>query len=563
MDNPRNIYRKLALLLVALCFPIASTWAIFPMYLQNNSQFADQQIYIAILGKRPNGLYMYYDFSKNSASQVNFLSLSESINTLHKNANDWGYADIFTTLDQIPNKTIYIDQSYSCRLLIGFGSPMYLHAFGNGYAGADLANPADPNANVRWENMEFTYDEYDVMFINTTRVDAFQYPMGVELYGNVAAGANNALMKRGELLSYGEIINRWQSEMNETTYLKCMANRIKSDTLGPVIIQPSKVASIKDAGIFDNYIDAIWSTFSQKTLLADMGNLGIWSGRVSGEVFTLTNTVSGAVAKITAKPTTNNAIEGAGVFAAGSEVDKAVQAMFCGAINRGMVDLNKKDNELQYWGDRSRFFTANTYNQYVAFFHNEEISHDGFSYAFCYDDTFDQSATCATSHPDHVNVLIGGFTNNPHQAVIPIEPTNPTTPNGTGGTGTTEQGLQYTYTIEQVGTDVTFRFNVVNSDDFVGLVPVIWDGTKGFMEHINQSSYTFHYPVGTTIRCACKWMFAGGDSHTPYIEYVVKDPNHTALNPNAKKTSTTKILYNGQLRIVRDGHTYSIIGQRY
>lgn len=387
-----------------------------PMKIVNNSEFADNEIYVAIIG-RSGDQWIYYDLKSNFEGNVSLPPLEESLNTLHKTPSDWGHADIFVTLDKLSDKTIHIAQTYSCRLFIGFKSPMYIHAFGpdRGFAGADMNNPADPNANIRWEISEFTYDKHNVFFINTTRVDAFQYPMGVELYGTQSS--NNAYMKRGETQSYKSIIERWKTDFANSEFINCYSEPITADVLGGIIKQPSKVMEIKDNGYFDDYIDRIWKYFTDNELYADMGQLGRWRGRVDFMTnrFTMTRESDNVTAYIYSKPTTIDAIEGAGEFAKGSEADKSLQAMFCGAINRGVIDLSTGNGVLQEWGDKSKFFRTDVCNLYVKFFHQPDISHEGYTYAFAYDDTFDQSSTCATSNPDHAVVTIGGF----HESGIP------------------------------------------------------------------------------------------------------------------------------------------------
>ncbi len=596
--------KKTALLLVSLmvCF---QSYAIFPMQLTNNSQFSDSEIYIAIVGKRIDGTTMYYDLSANSASSVSMPALTASLNTLHKTAGDWGYADIFTTLSSIPNRTIYIDQSLSCRMFVAFRSPMYLHVHdAGGYAGADLNNPSDPNADLRWEIVEFSYDTYNVCFVNTTRVDAFQYPMGIELYGNVSAGANNAYMKRGDLKSYSATIADWQNEFGGTIYANCQVSRITKDTLGPIIMQPSKVASVKNSNEFDAYIAQIWSAFVTKTLRCNMGERGEWYGRVENDVFVMHRSTDASVVGRVGRPTTVEVIEGAGAFATGSEDDKATQAQFCGAINRGMIDVDKADSALQNWGDRASFFTRNNWNKYVAFFHDATRSFDGYTYAFCYDDTFDQSSTCATSHPDHLVVTIGGFTPTPGETVTPdkgttdpdsgktdggdkdtdsdkggtdtdkTDPDSGTTDPDSGTqnpenpeplpkvdrTGTTDQGLQYRCCVLQQGSQVTYTFDVLNSESFTGLVPVVWDNSNGFRELLNTNTVTFdNCSEGQKLSVACKWMYAGGDTHTPYIDYTVSAAT-TLLDAAAAEASPRKVLRQGSLYIESDHARYTLLG---
>lgn len=397
-----NLIKK-SLTAISLIIAMTVSAQTVPLQLVNNSDFADNEIYVAIIGMQ-NGQWIYYDLADNTTANAAVKPLNTSANTLHRQPNDWGYANVFTTLDHVKEQTIHIAHTNACRLFFGFRSPMYLHAFDAGYAGADFQNPTDPNHGLRWELVEFTYDQYDVMFINTTRVDAFQYPMGVELFGT--SQSNNAYMKRGELLSYNDIINRWNQQNGNSPFSACYQESVTTDALGGIIIQPSKVATVKNNGYFDNYINQIWSYFATHELYADMGQRGKWRGTVQGNTFVLT---SGGQTAYVNKPSTTDVIEGAGTFATGSDIDKAVQAQFCGAMNRGMVDVNTTNGQLQDWGDRTSFFTRNTWNPYVAFFHQDDLSHEGYTYAFAYDDTFDQSSTCATKYPDRAVVTIGGF----------------------------------------------------------------------------------------------------------------------------------------------------------
>lgn len=409
---------RVLLFLTLFCVAILKVHAQkIPIEIVNNSVFPDDKVYVAIIGKKvSDDAPIYYDLIANNASDAALRTLTVNTNTLHKFNGDRGYANVFTPLNQIKNKTIYVDKTHACRMFFGFNSPLYLHVNDNngGYAGADMQNPSDPNIDLRWELIEFTYDRYGVMFINTTRVDAFQYPMGLELYGNASAGANNPYTKRGEVNTYEEIINRWKTQNEGNIFSNCLKNNITHDQLGGIIMQPSKVAEVKNTGYFDGYINRIWSEFRTKDIHVNMGNqLGVWRGRVNGNNFVLTSESGprqGQTA-IVGKPTSIDVIEGAGEFARshGNSADLPVQAMFCGAMNRGVIKTNLADGELQDWGDTGSFFNTDVCNPYVKFFHQKDISYDGYTYAFAYDDTFDQSATCATNHPERAVVTIGGF----------------------------------------------------------------------------------------------------------------------------------------------------------
>ncbi len=402
-----------ALTLGALC-----AWADLPLELVNSSAgaYADSDIYVAIIGKTKER-DIYYDLGATSRNKSAVLKpLTPSVNNLHHDAGDWGYADIFTRLSDIQDNTIYIGDTFACRLFISFKSPMYLHAFDAGYAGADMNNPGDPNADIRWELIEFTNSPNEPgqpIWINTTRVDAFQYPMGLELYS-----ASPAYIKRGEKLSYGDIIKSWNNAYGNTVYKDCYSNPIRKDNLGGIIKQPSKVQSVKASNLFGDYINRVWDYFRYNTANISMGVLGRWEGRVYGDQFVLTCKEGtywavGSQGHVN-KPTTEDAIEGAGPFAAGSDIDKTVQAMFCAAFNRGQFRLTTAHQD---WNPETgvRAFTGGSEypcNEYVKFFHDTNITvSNGYTYAFAYDDTFDQSATCHASAPYRAVVTIGGFVN--------------------------------------------------------------------------------------------------------------------------------------------------------
>ena len=400
-------------LIIGLCsmLPILAG-STLPLKLVNNSVYADNEIYVAIIGNY-NGNTIYYDLKNNYQNNASLPVLNESVNTLTKAGQPWGFANIFTTLDQIKDKTIHLEHTSACRIFFSFKSPMYLHAFAQGYAGADFGNPGDPNHGIRWELIEFTYNDDSNIWINTTRVDAFQYPMGLELFGSASSGEK--YIKRGELKTYSEIINRWNSQHGGDQYAACLQNDITSDNLGGIILQPSKVASVKNSGFMDSYINGVWNYFRSNDMTVKMGVLGTWRGRVNGDVFTLTCQEGnyfqpGTVATIPWKPSTTDAVEGAGAFAtaAGTTGDLPVQAMFCGAFNRGVVQYT---TGVQDWSPSgSNYFNmGNPCNEYVKFFHQTDLTHDGYTYAFAYDDTFDQSATCHTNAPASATVTIGGF----------------------------------------------------------------------------------------------------------------------------------------------------------
>lgn len=558
-----------------------------PVTLVNNTngQFADDDIYVAILGEQKGVGYIYYDMAKSS-SAATVRPLNESVNTLPGTGPFATYADVFTKLSDIPGKVVCLGDTYACRMFISFKSPMYLHAFAQGYAGADLNNPSDPNASVRWELVEFTYapgsgsgKDFDEIWINTTRVDAFQYPMGLELWST----GHYPYTKRGENVSYKTVIDKWNSTLGNTVYKDCLYNLITKDNVGGIIKQPSKVKSIKDQNIFDDYINKIWTYFSSHTANIDMGLLGRWTGKVEGKKFVLTCAEGhywqpGSVATIDAKPDTEDVIEGAGVFASGSDISKTVQSMFCAAFNRGMI---RATSDLQDWnpdGPTKAFSGGTEYpcNEYVKFFHDPAISPSGKTYAFSYDDTYDQSATCYANNPTRATVTIGGFSDsNPDSGTDPDPDPNPgTDPDPDPNPGTdpdNNQSLEKNFSADdhtqgnpfagpyslklypsEGGVAVVARFEG-NYEGFDG--PWLWNYTNGFeetkMTSAGDGSYRYlinNVAPGTTVTVAVKIAYAGGMSVSPQVSYVVPDKAQPVLptvtlssDPSSCKTGETVV----------------------
>ena len=140
------------LLLALLCCVMQKVTAQnIPIEIVNNSVFPDDKVYVAIIGKKvSDDKPIYYDLASNNAGDASLKALTTDLNTLHKEGGDRGYANVFTTLDRIKNKTVYVDKTHACRMFFGFNSPLYLHVNDNngGYAGADMQNPTDPNIDV-------------------------------------------------------------------------------------------------------------------------------------------------------------------------------------------------------------------------------------------------------------------------------------------------------------------------------------------------------------------------------------------------------------------------------
>jgi hypothetical protein len=406
----RKSQKMSIVLAITLMSTIAWTQPTVPFTFTNNSTFTDANIFVAVVGI-VNGNHVWID---TRTSTVRIISTSDNtvqgpiINGDGGPGGDGKYANCFARLSEIPNKTINIPGIAGCRILISFNSQLWLYFFGatGGYAAPNLANPNDPNQGVRFEMIELT-NAANGLWANTTRVDSYQYPMGLEVWGNSAF-----YKKVGELKTHSQILSQWQSTA-PSQFAGCY------DAAKGIIKFPSKTAAFQAGGTqanyFGSYIDAIWSKYTAGDLVFNAGDAGTWRGRVSGSVFTFTRTSDGQVARISRKPTTLETMEGSGVLAEGGQWDKVVQAQICAAINRHAIDLNLATGGAQDFATSSRYYVTSPFNWYCKFWHATDISFNGLTYAFCYDDVFDKSSTINAPSPTRATITVGGFAglNNP------------------------------------------------------------------------------------------------------------------------------------------------------
>lgn len=378
-----------------------------PFSVYNNSSYTDASVYVAVVGII-NGNHVWIE-PKTGAVRL----MSASDNTvagpvIGGNQGPGGnglYANCFAKLSEIPNKTINIPGIAGCRILISFNSQLYLYFFGasgapSGYAAPNLANPTDPNQGIRYEMIELT-NANNGMWANTTRVDSYQYPMGLEVWGN-----NGFYKKVGELKTHAQILAQWQSSA-PAAFAGCY------DATKGIIKFPSKTAAFQpggaQAGFFASYVDAIWSKYTNENLVFNAGDAGTFTGRVSGNAFRFTRSSDGQAGTISAKPTQTEVMEGSGVMASGSALDKVVQAQICAAINRHAIDLTGAGGATQDFSTESKYYVTSPYNWYCKFWHQPDISYNSLTYSFCYDDVFDKSSTINAPSPVRATITIGGF----------------------------------------------------------------------------------------------------------------------------------------------------------
>nr|WP_199002749.1 beta-1,3-glucanase family protein [Flavobacterium sp. ASV13] len=418
--NKLRRFSLLAILFLALSNLMHGQGPI-PFTISNTSTFNDNELYVAIVGiDYTTGNHVWVNAK---TSQV--LPMSSSYNTVTGPTigGNTGpglnskYANCFTKLSEIPNKTFTLPQIAGCRVFISKGQQLYFYFFGasgapSGYTSPNPLNATDPNQGILYEIIELTNNQYG-FFGNPSRVDSYKYPMGLELFG-----ANGYQKRVGELKKHADIVAAFKTNV-PSEFQGCV-----NDATGE-ITAPSKTPAFADgtggttvgaqANYLKSYIDAIWNKYKNEDLIFYAGDAGVFKGRVIGEQLEVVGQSGGFVGRtgrVQNRPTTQEALEGKGVLdrrLVDGDLDLVIQAQLTAAINRHVVNTTTPNPGQQNWYDASKFYQVNPTNHYSKFWHLPGISVDNLAYGFAYDDVADQSPSLHSPQPTKVIATFGGY----------------------------------------------------------------------------------------------------------------------------------------------------------
>ncbi len=425
--------RLVVIFMLFIGMHVSSAQALLPFSIQNTSTYTDDELYVAIVGENFSGQHIWID-CKNGAQNLMLASYNTVQGPIYNGNGGPGlngkYANCFTKLSQIPNKTIMLPPIQGCRMFISTKQQLYFYFFGasgaqRGYTSPSHTDPTDPNKGIKYEIIELTYNQYG-FWGNTTRVDSYQYPMGLEL-----SGTGGYFKKTGELKSHAQIGADFKASV-PAEFQSCY------DAASGSILFPTKTVAWADGTIgtmphvgpyvnyMKPYIDAVWAKYKNEDLIFSAGDAGVWRGRVQADDQLILTCQSGGFAGrrgiVQRRPTTQEAFEGKGVLdrvIQDATTDLVVQAQLCAALTRHLINTTTPNVGQQTWSNATTYYQTSPCNHYAKFWHRKDISVDGLSYGFAYDDVFDQSATLHTPSPTKVLALFGGYANTTPPNVAP------------------------------------------------------------------------------------------------------------------------------------------------
>ena len=366
--------------------PTGSGVMTFKLVNGTSGAYRNDQVYFAVIGYNPDTRALSY-VDRTGRLLPAALGDNDAANRLVKNGQN--YTNYFHKLSDVD--WVSLPRIDSGRMFISVGSPMYIkvNRAGDGslgFAGPDLGNPTDPNQDVNFEWVEFTIDKYGYHG-NTTRVDQFGVPLRTLLLGR--DGYDRTL---GETATRAQIFADFEAQVPAE--------------FRPLVQRPYRIVAPAKGNFnhgrpqgnhFDAYVDQVWRHYAANDLVFT-AEAGTFRGRVVGNDFVFSKDGGPSNIYIRGKPTTQAILEGSGNLAAGSSVEKVVQAQITAAFNRHLlvtVDPSR-------WSDSASYYLTSPANHFSAFWHTHSI--DGLAYGFCYDDVRGKSSLL--EHPDPKGLII-------------------------------------------------------------------------------------------------------------------------------------------------------------
>jgi hypothetical protein len=299
-------------------------------------------------------------------------------------------------------KTVTIPQIAGGRVWFSIGAPItFLLNPGPGLVEPSVSNPSDPNAQLRWDFCEFTYNSAQ-LFANISYVDFVSIPIAMSLTdGTGAVQSVSGMPSTGLDTVCSGLIAQHATDGVGWDKLVVTAGGANLRALSPNngIVTNSSLFS----GYFQPYVNQVWSMYTGQALTVDTQSFGTVSGHVSGGLLTFNGVGSFA------QPAAADIFScSTGPFANAAGEMGALIARISAAFNRTtlLIDSNQPDNE-----NPANYYKNSITNHYARIVHAANADRRG--YAFPYDDVAptggaDQSGAISSGSPTLWTITVGG-----------------------------------------------------------------------------------------------------------------------------------------------------------
>ncbi|WP_354637956.1 glycoside hydrolase family 64 protein [Kitasatospora camelliae] len=325
-------------------------------------------------------------------------------------------------------KRVTLPHLDSGRIYFSVGAKLtFLMNRGGGLALPSVSNPSDPNADVRHDFCEFTFNN-DQLYANITFVDMVSLPIAFQLETGQGPQTVRGLPSDG--LARVASALRAQSTADGSDWSKLIVNRGGSDlrVLSPNLAIRGNGSLFR--GYFDGYVDQVWNKYRSTDLRIDTQfTWGTVTGRVNGDTLTFPGVGSFA------RPSTLSIFSCSDApFTTGNDLMGNLSARLAAAFNRTTL----LDNPRQPDGENpAAFYTQPRTNHYARILHS--TTPDRLGYAFPYDDVHpagvDFEGKVQSGSPTRWTITVGGLAGNPGGGGSPT-PTATATGGGTSAFAT-------------------------------------------------------------------------------------------------------------------------------
>ncbi len=351
--------------------------------INNTNQYSNKDIYFGIIGEQ-SGKWGY--ITPNGSWQK-APPQSQKVNVPFFKLSDRGSIHLSPPI-------------ISGRCWISIGRPLTVPLWDLGFTGPAFNVETDPNYSIIFDKFEFTYNPDKTVYCNTTSVDFFGMPITATLIGSRKQSV-------GMSASRSQIFKAFQKASPFNSLIRAAGDKQLR------ILAPQKDATFPQ-NYFNAYIDKCWQQYRSRSLtlqpLPFVGATYISKGSVDGNnVFNFV-TAPGNTTHAIPKPTSNNVFGCDGVFnPAGSGlariIDGDIKNQVSAALNRTIL-LNSDSST---WCDAGKYYFNSTTHYYAKILH--ELSIDGKSYAFPYDDKCEHSSTLVDTAPTEIVLTLTGTDN--------------------------------------------------------------------------------------------------------------------------------------------------------
>ncbi|WP_035840408.1 beta-1,3-glucanase family protein [Kitasatospora azatica] len=294
----------------------------------------------------------------------------------------------------------------SGRIYFSVGEKLtFLLNRGGGLALPSVSNPTDPNANVRHDFCEFTYNN-DQLYANITFVDMVCLPIAFQLETGQGVQTVRGLPSDGLSRVAGALRAQTAADGGDWSRL------IVTEGGGDLRVLSPNLAIRGDSslfsGYFDSYVDQVWTKYRTTDLRIDTQfSWGTVTGRVNGDTLTFPG-IGGF-----ARPSTLAVFSCSDApFTTGNDVMGNLSARLAAAFNRTTLLDNPDQPDAE---NPSAFYTRARTNHYARILHS--TTPDRLGYAFPYDDVHpagvDFEGKVQSGSPVRFTITVGGLAGDP------------------------------------------------------------------------------------------------------------------------------------------------------